>query len=65
MVSRTVAGPVTSAATMLLNWPSCGLLNAGLVMRLTLNTTSSGVSGVPSWNFTSVRMSKSITVSLT
>ena len=40
-------------------------MNAGLVMRLTLNTTSSGVSGVPSWNFTSLRISKSITVSLT
>ena len=47
MCSVTCAGPVTSANAIWSNWESCGLLNAGLVMRRTEKTTSSGVSGLP------------------
>jgi hypothetical protein len=63
VVSRTRSVPTASALTMLLNCDSCGLLNAGSMMRCTLHTTSSTVSGVPSWNLTSVRMSRTSVVS--
>jgi hypothetical protein len=43
-----VDAPLTVASTILLNWPCCGLANLGSMMRLTLNTTSSGVSLLPS-----------------
>jgi hypothetical protein len=48
VVSRTLSVPTASALTMLLNCDSCGLLNAGSMMRWTLHATSSTVSGVPS-----------------
>jgi hypothetical protein len=40
-------------------------LKAGSVIRLTENTTSSAVSGVPSWNLMSLRSVNSVVLSST
>ena len=62
MTSSTLSGPTTRASRIESNWLSCGLRKAGSVMRRTLKTTSSGVSGVPSWNLMSERIVNSISV---